>query len=58
MLMLKACPRCRGDLGVVRDIGESYLSCLQCGYTGPSIDVEPPPPAPAALPPPARRRAA
>ena len=32
MLHPKACPRCSGDLSLVEDIGDSYLSCLQCGF--------------------------
>jgi hypothetical protein len=33
MMWLKACPRCRGDLYMEHNIGESYVSCLQCGHT-------------------------
>lgn len=33
MMWLKTCPRCRGDLYVERGIGETYVSCLQCGHT-------------------------
>ena len=32
MVMTKACPRCRGDLAHVRDVGDSYHSCVQCGF--------------------------
>lgn len=32
MLILKGCPRCRGDLKVDRDHDGPYLLCLQCGY--------------------------
>ena len=32
MLHTKACPRCSGDLALVRDIGDTYLSCVQCGF--------------------------
>ena len=32
MLHSKACPRCSGDLHLVQDVGETYLSCVQCGY--------------------------
>lgn len=32
MLRRKGCPRCRGDLHVVRDVAESYYSCVQCGF--------------------------
>ncbi len=31
MLVLKACPRCHGDLHRIDDLGVSYVSCLQCG---------------------------
>lgn len=33
MMWLKSCPRCTGDLFMERAIGESYVSCLQCGHT-------------------------
>jgi DNA-directed RNA polymerase subunit M/transcription elongation factor TFIIS len=32
MMFLKACPRCRGDLYINRDIYGTYLECVQCGY--------------------------
>ena len=32
MLITKACPRCRGDLAHVSDVGDSYYSCVQCGH--------------------------
>jgi len=32
MLHPKACPRCSGDLSLVQDIGDTYYSCLQCGF--------------------------
>ena len=32
MLMLKACPRCRGDLYIDRDIYGQYKQCIQCGH--------------------------
>lgn len=32
MLHTKACPRCSGDLALVEDIADTYLSCVQCGY--------------------------
>jgi hypothetical protein len=32
MLRIKACARCEGDLTLVVDLGESYFSCVQCGY--------------------------
>ena len=32
MVMAKSCPRCRGDLAFVDDIGDSYYSCVQCGH--------------------------
>ena len=35
MMLYKACPKCRGDLGVERDVygGPPDLVCIQCGYT-------------------------
>ena len=36
--VLKACPRCVGDLMLVRDIGGDYWTCLQCG-----VEIEPRP---------------
>jgi hypothetical protein len=27
-----ACPRCRGTLTRVQDVGETYHSCVQCGH--------------------------
>jgi hypothetical protein len=32
MLHTKACPRCTGDLTLVRDVGDTYLSRVQCVY--------------------------
>lgn len=32
MMRIKSCPRCRGDLAFVEDLGESYFSCVQCGH--------------------------
>jgi ribosomal protein L37E len=32
MLVLKGCPRCRGDLLLTRFYDEHTLSCLQCGF--------------------------
>lgn len=32
MLHTKACPRCSGDLALVEDVGDTYFSCVQCGY--------------------------
>ncbi|MBI3977247.1 MAG: hypothetical protein HY331_03585 [Chloroflexi bacterium] len=32
MMWLKACPRCRGDLFMERNVGDSYMVCLQCGH--------------------------
>lgn len=36
MLMMKACPRCSGDLIRTRDPhdDEPMFSCVQCGHTG------------------------
>lgn len=43
MLHPKACPRCSGDLSLVQDIGESYLSCLQCGFVSYQLQGRPQP---------------
>ncbi len=32
MLLLKACPKCGGDMQVAGDLYGSYVSCLNCGY--------------------------
>ncbi len=32
MLMLKECPRCRGDLCLNSDTYGFYTECIQCGY--------------------------
>jgi hypothetical protein len=34
-MLYKSCPKCRGDLGIERDIygGPPDLVCIQCGYT-------------------------
>ena len=32
MVITKGCPRCQGDLTHVSDIGDTYYSCVQCGY--------------------------
>lgn len=34
MILLKACPRCRGDVVLDRDEYGRYTSCLACGYVG------------------------
>lgn len=31
-VMTKGCPRCRGDLSRVDDVGDTYYSCVQCGH--------------------------
>ena len=31
-IKFKACPKCRGDLRLCKDMSGQYLSCLQCGY--------------------------
>jgi hypothetical protein len=34
MLLIKACPRCEGDVTPIEDFeGDLQLSCVQCGYT-------------------------
>ena len=44
MVMAKSCPRCRGDLSYVDDVGDSYYSCVQCGHIvyrlGPALVVQ------------------
>ena len=32
MMLLKGCPRCRGDLHINKDIYGEYKQCVQCGY--------------------------
>ena len=32
MLLLKSCPRCKGDLLLRNDFDGFFLSCIQCGY--------------------------
>jgi DNA-directed RNA polymerase subunit M/transcription elongation factor TFIIS len=32
MMILKGCPRCKGDLYIDRDLDGTYISCMQCGY--------------------------
>ena len=32
MMVFKGCGRCQGDLFVERDIGNTDLVCLQCGF--------------------------
>ncbi|MFH1560347.1 MAG: hypothetical protein ABID84_02915 [Chloroflexota bacterium] len=31
-MLLKGCPRCRGDLHMDRDFYGEYRKCIQCGY--------------------------
>ncbi len=31
-MLLKGCPRCRGDIHVSWDVYGRYWDCLQCGY--------------------------
>ena len=54
MLITKACPRCRGDLAHVSDVGDSYYSCVQCGHIvyrlGPALLAARPAPAERARP--------
>jgi hypothetical protein len=34
MLLIKACPRCHGDVSPFEDFeGDLQLSCVQCGHT-------------------------
>ena len=32
MVLLKACPRCHGDIHVNRDVYGEYRECFQCGW--------------------------
>ncbi len=32
MLYFKACPKCRGDILLGKDIYSEYKQCIQCGY--------------------------
>ena len=32
MLLLKGCPKCRGDLHINEDMYGEYKKCVQCGY--------------------------
>ena len=32
MMLLKGCPRCRGDLRINRDMYGEYKQCVQCGF--------------------------
>ena len=32
MMLLRACPRCGGDLLVTEDLYGSFRQCLQCGH--------------------------
>lgn len=32
MIVFKGCAKCEGDLYVERELGETDLVCLQCGY--------------------------
>ena len=32
MWIFKGCPRCGGDIFIIRDIEGWYQQCLQCGY--------------------------
>lgn len=32
MILLKECPRCRGDLRIGKDFYGEYKQCVQCGY--------------------------
>ena len=50
-LKFRACPKCRGDLELRRDIYGMFLSCLQCGLQrdldapAPAVEVAEPEPA-------------
>ncbi len=32
MLLLKSCPKCKGDLQLRNDFDGFFLACIQCGY--------------------------
>ncbi len=32
MILLKSCPRCRGDLADEEWLGQVDLTCIRCGY--------------------------
>ena len=32
MLLLKTCPKCKGDLQLRSDSHGKFISCIQCGY--------------------------
>ncbi len=32
MLYTKSCARCHGDVTRVADVGDTYFSCVQCGF--------------------------
>lgn len=38
MIYFKACPKCKGDMSLERDVYGSYFACLQCGK---HIDIDP-----------------
>ena len=40
MMLLRACPRCHGDLSLDSDIYGKYLSCLQCGFVRDVTEIE------------------
>lgn len=32
MLLLKSCPKCKGDILLRNDFDGFFVSCIQCGY--------------------------
>ena len=32
MMLLRACPRCGGDLQITEDLYGSFHQCMQCGH--------------------------
>lgn len=32
MLLLKSCPKCKGDVLLRNDFDGFFVSCIQCGY--------------------------
>ena len=38
MMLLRACPRCGGDLYVTEDVYGSFHQCMQCGHIQDVLD--------------------
>ena len=39
MLLLKACPKCKGDVELASDMHGDYVRCLMCGFSRNMPDV-------------------